>query len=540
MASKFSLGSAQFGLDYGTVVKTDKVSEQSAHELLDLALNSGIDTIDTATAYGDSESVIGRFARRNEFSIVTKVFASSKQELVSAVKQSLNNLKTEHVYAVLFHSFKQYEENPLLWDALLELREKKLIQKAGFSVYSPNELRKALDAGHVPDLVQVPYNILDRRFESLFGELSAAGTEIYARSAYLQGVLLTDPKELPLYLQKLAPKIKRIRETAEQQGMALAEFLLQFAANNQHIAKVVVGICDKTQYEPLLKHREYKQPSSKIMHELKEEDENLILPTNWNKPLQYLAIIQARTGSTRLPGKVLLGLNGKPVLERVINRVRAAKKVSAVLVATTTEESDNAVEKLCRELGCACVRGSASDVLDRFYKAAAPLKPVNIVRISADCPLMDPLMIDAVLELKDESGADYASNVFKETYPDGECVEVFSFAALEEAWKEAVLSSEREHVTPYIRKHPELFKHASKESGVYLGDKRWTLDEPNDYEFIKAIYKQFPAENELFGIQEILEVLKRNPELEAINSGIIRNEGYLKSLREDNAIENEC
>lgn len=249
--------------------------------------------------------------------------------------------------------------------------------------------------------------------------------------------------------------------------------------------------------------------------------------------MKILAVIQARCGSTRLPDKVLLPLEGRTVLEHVINRVKNSKKISDLIVATTTLKKDLKIVKLCETLKVKVFCGSENDVLDRFYFAAKPYSPKHIVRITADCPLIDSKIIDEVIEKHLKTNADYTSNVIEETYPDGEDVEVFTFKALRTAFNESVLPSEREHVTPYIKKHPELFKLVSVKHKKDLSKKRWTLDNAEDYEFIKKIYEKLYPLNNFFGINEILNFLEKNKYLEKINVRIIRNEGYKKSLKKE-------
>ena len=244
-------------------------------------------------------------------------------------------------------------------------------------------------------------------------------------------------------------------------------------------------------------------------------------------------------GSSRLPGKVLMDLEGKTVLERVIERVKISNFVDNVVVATTVSEQDDKIEILCKKIGVKIFRGSQDDVLDRYYQTAKFFgadDADNIVRITSDCPLMDYRIIDLVIKVHLENKVQYTSNTFDETYPDGEDVEIFTFSALEKAWKEANLTSEREHVTPYIRKHPELFKLFNVKNDENLRDYRWTLDTKRDYEFIKAVYSDLYKIDPFFGMKQILNLLKNKPEIMDINKDILRNEGYLKSLREDKEI----
>jgi len=248
--------------------------------------------------------------------------------------------------------------------------------------------------------------------------------------------------------------------------------------------------------------------------------------------VENLCIVQARMGSTRLPGKTLMAMGGKTVLERVLERVSACRRISETAVATGIGAENLPIVKLCAEKNIRVFCGSEDDVLDRFYQLARLIKPGNIVRITADCPLLDPAVVDLVIKEHARSGADYTTNTIPPTFPDGEDVEVFTFAALERAWKKAALPSEREHVTPYIRKRPGSFKIHSVKSTRDLSGKRWTLDDRADHKFISAVYRAFKG-RKLFGMDDVLRLLSKRPGLEKMNSGTARNEGYKKSLRED-------
>lgn len=248
-----------------------------------------------------------------------------------------------------------------------------------------------------------------------------------------------------------------------------------------------------------------------------------------------MAVIQARMSSTRLPGKVLMEIGGKPALYHVVNRVRKAAAIDRVIVAASRNPADDSLQSYCETLDVVCFRGDENDVLDRFYQAAVQYPAGVIVRITADCPLLDPSVTDRVVQAFLDERCDYASNTLICTYPDGLDVEVFTFQALERAWREARLLSEREHVTPYIKKHPEIFRLKNVKHDCDLSSLRWTLDEPADLEFIRAVYDG--ASREFFGMEEILSWLQSHPELGRINQGIQRNEGYQKSLREDRIIK---
>ncbi|HWR29825.1 MAG TPA: aldo/keto reductase [Negativicutes bacterium] len=251
-----------------------------------------------------------------------------------------------------------------------------------------------------------------------------------------------------------------------------------------------------------------------------------------------IAIIQARMGSSRLPGKVLLDLAGRPVLWHGVERVRRARSIDRVMVATTDQPGDEPIRQFCREKGIPCFAGSETDVLDRYYQAAiagGAGESDGIARITADCPLIDPDVIDQVVEIFLTISADYVSNVQPPTFPDGLDVEVFKFSSLRQAHREARLLSEREHVTPYLRNQPEKFSQRNVTNGQDLSSLRWTLDEPADYALLQRIVTELDVHKPDFHMSDVLQILSAHPEWAELNCSFARNEGYLKSLRQDGA-----
>jgi spore coat polysaccharide biosynthesis protein SpsF (cytidylyltransferase family) len=243
------------------------------------------------------------------------------------------------------------------------------------------------------------------------------------------------------------------------------------------------------------------------------------------------AIIQARMTSTRLPGKVLEDLGGEPLLARVVERALRATRLDQVGVATTDRATDDPVADFCRQSGILCFRGDEDDVLDRYRQAAAAFGGDVIVRLTADCPLLDPAVIDRVIEGFESADCDYASNTVKPTFPDGLDTEVFTRKALETAWRDAALTSEREHVTPFIWKRPEQFRIRSVEQAVDLSALRWTVDDAADLQFVRAVFAGIePGQT---AMEDVLALLRRHPDIGSINAGALRNERYLKSLRTD-------
>ena len=246
-----------------------------------------------------------------------------------------------------------------------------------------------------------------------------------------------------------------------------------------------------------------------------------------------LAIVQARSSSSRLPGKVLNPILGKAMILHEIARLRKSQFIDQTILATSQDESDDQLAKLCQQNGVRVFRGSLDDVLDRYYQCASTLRPEYVVRITGDCPLLDWHIVDKVVQKHMEEKNDYTSNTLQVTYPDGLDVEVMRYKALEKAWREAMLPSEREHVTQYLIKHPELFKQGNLQHSCDLSALRWTVDEPADFVFVKNIYEKLYPKNTDFTMQDILALLENQPEMMEINCGFIRNEGLLKSLRED-------
>jgi spore coat polysaccharide biosynthesis protein SpsF len=246
--------------------------------------------------------------------------------------------------------------------------------------------------------------------------------------------------------------------------------------------------------------------------------------------LNAVAIIQARMGSTRLPGKVLADICGKPLLQRLIERVRATPGISRVVVATTTESADDVLADWCLTHEVPVHRGSVDDVLDRFWQCAQQHPAEFIVRVTADDPLKDPEVIAQAMALcASAPEVDYASNTLQPTYPEGLDIEVVRFRTLERAAREATLPSEREHVMPYVWKHPDRFVLRGFGMKPDLSHWRWTVDKPSDLELVRRIFAHF-ADQPLVGHQAVIAWLNENPELLAINAGIIRHEGYFKTL----------
>jgi spore coat polysaccharide biosynthesis protein SpsF len=253
--------------------------------------------------------------------------------------------------------------------------------------------------------------------------------------------------------------------------------------------------------------------------------------------MKTAAIIQARMGSSRLPGKVLEKIAGKPLLWHLVHRLKKAELLNALIIATTDREADRPILVLANNLGIESYAGNETDVLDRFYQAATRFNINVICRITADCPLIDPQIVDKTIQVFFKADCDYVSNGRPASYPDGLDVEVFSYSTLEQVWQKAKLASEREHVTPYIHNHPDKFHIVNVVNDIDLSHMRWTVDNKEDLELVREIYKHLYIEGSTFYMRDVLELFTRYPHLKQINQGINRNEGYAKSLLEDSLIK---
>jgi spore coat polysaccharide biosynthesis protein SpsF (cytidylyltransferase family) len=245
------------------------------------------------------------------------------------------------------------------------------------------------------------------------------------------------------------------------------------------------------------------------------------------------AIVQARMSSTRLPGKVLQPIIGKPMLSLQLERISRSRLITHICVATSTDSSDDAIADLCRDLDIDYFRGSLSDVLDRFYQASQKYTSDLLVRLTGDCPLCDPEVIDTVTERALSGPFDYVSNCLRRTYPVGLDTEVFTPEALETVHREARLPSEREHVTPYIYNHPEKFLTGNVACDRDLSHHRWTVDEPDDLTFVAQVFEHLYHANANFNTRDILQLLTRKPDLATINYHIVSGRGSEKSLSEE-------
>lgn len=321
-------------------------------------------------------------------------------------------------------------------------------------------------------------------------------------------------------------------------GTETVELLTNYAFKELKMRKLVAGTYENNigSIKTFLKvgYREEARQHRQYIFDGKYIDRVLLVKFSDDDPEpetnKKLCIIQARMGATRLPGKVLLKVGETALLEYELRRVKLARRIDAIVVATTTAQADDAVAALCERLGIECFRGSEDDVLDRYGRCAEahPDYPA-IVRVTGDCPLIDPRVIDEVIDLFETEKLDYASNVLEETFPDGMDVEVFTREALFKAAQKARLLSEREHVTPYIRRQTG-FKKGNVVAPNDFSHIRLTVDEPADFEVVSFLIEHSPEDA---GYLDHIALLTKHPDIMLKNMHIKRNEGWEKSLKND-------
>ena len=236
--------------------------------------------------------------------------------------------------------------------------------------------------------------------------------------------------------------------------------------------------------------------------------------------MRIVAIIQARMGSTRLPGKILKKVNGRPLLSYQLERLQQSNFISDLVIATTTDEKDDLIVEFCKKNNILWFRGSEEDVLARYYETAKTFNADAIVRITSDCPIIDVQVVNKTIQYFVDNNFDYVSNTVKRTYPRGLDTEVFTFAALEKAYKEAVMEREREHVTAYFYTNADVFKIGSVQNEVDYSKYRWTVDTEEDFQLIKNIIEKLYNENPKFTLHDTVKLMEANPDWFYINAHI--------------------
>lgn len=283
-SNKLVLGTVQFGLDYGVNNFKGIPSDDELIQIFNLAKNSGIDMLDSAPSYGNSEQRIGQLAS-NSFNVVSKFSLVSKQlDLMLSLQRSLKNLNTNQIYGFIAHNADELLKFPQIWEWLKIEQEKGLIEKIGYSLYQPEQLKELLRIGMIPNLVQLPYNLLDRKFKIYLNKLKDLGCEIHIRTVFLQGLFFKDTQTLNQKLKPLLPEILIIHKICEMNKISMSELALGFVNNNPFIDKIVIGVDDSNQLSNNILDINSNKINDEIMNQLidvKVKNQELLNPSNW-------------------------------------------------------------------------------------------------------------------------------------------------------------------------------------------------------------------------------------------------------------------
>lgn len=286
MDLKLALGTAQFGLDYGINNKRGKIPEKEVFKILNFAFQNGIDVLDTAYAYGDSEKVIGQFIQENKtnFKIVSKLPSDNIQNVENIFNTSLKRFHLDNIYGYLIHDFNAFVKEPEIWDILKQFKIQGKINKVGFSLYHPKEAEFLLEKNIQMDMVQVPFSIFDQRFSKIFPLLEEKRIEVHVRSIFLQGLIFKNPDVLKGDFAKIKDRLLFLRVLSEEINIPLSAIFINFAVLNAFIDKVIIGIDSIENLKENIKALNYQNEVKNVYNKLlslKEEDENITLPINW-------------------------------------------------------------------------------------------------------------------------------------------------------------------------------------------------------------------------------------------------------------------
>ncbi|MEK6780166.1 MAG: aldo/keto reductase [Bacteroidota bacterium] len=286
MTNKIALGTAQFGLDYGVSNKKGKIHSKEIQQILQICVDSEIDTLDTASAYGDAEAALGASAKMSKFKVITKTSPAAKHgiEIEHQFYESLFNLGRESVQGLLIHDFDIYKKNPQVLETLCTLKEKKKVSKIGFSVYFPEQAEYLLATKVQFDIIQLPYNILDDRFGYLMEEFTRKNIAIHTRSTFLQGLFFLPREKQKKYFPGITDQMSQLGKIVKESGIPLNAMLLNYSLMNPNITKVIIGVesldnlIDNIQSVSFL---EKVTSQIKVLKELSIADENVLLPFRW-------------------------------------------------------------------------------------------------------------------------------------------------------------------------------------------------------------------------------------------------------------------
>lgn len=284
--NKLVLGSAQFGMDYGVNNGRGKIPRMEVFEILREAVNHGIDTVDTAASYGDSEKVLGEFtvSEGRDLKIVSKLTAGDRLDVKSALNGSLDKLRAEKIFGYLIHNFESYKKNEKIWDEMKSVKDEGKVEKIGFSLYYPDELEYVFKKGLEVDIIQIPFSVFDQRFDSYLPRLKKIGAEIYARSIFLQGLVFKNTEKLGKNFEPVKGKIKELNLIAEESGISVFSLCVSFVSSQRLIDKIIVGVDSLGNFMEIIKESGRGRIGGDLMKRLRGLEvgnEEVLLPFNW-------------------------------------------------------------------------------------------------------------------------------------------------------------------------------------------------------------------------------------------------------------------
>jgi glutamate-1-semialdehyde 2,1-aminomutase len=514
---------------YGVANDIGQVTRDEVVAILACARSSGFNTLDTAIAYGDSEQRLGEIGVL-EWQVISKLPPLPDNDrgvgawVRESVLGSLQRLRIPKLYGLLLHRPLQLlgARGEALHRALVALKEEGKVDKIGVSIYSPEEL-DVLWPLYQFDIVQAPFNILDRRLATSgwLAQLHKVGTEVHVRSVFLQGLLLMAAGKRPDAFRGWQPLWDEWHRWLEVEKLTALQACLGYVLSQPEVDRVVLGVDSMLQLREIVASAD----TARVVPPpaLASTDQSLINPSRWGCPMKTVAVIQARMGSMRFPNKVMRPICGTPLIGLLLKRLKAARRIDVIILATSEDPRNDALARYVGDLGYQVFRGSEDDVLDRYYRAAKQCAADVVVRITGDCPVIDPAVVDDAIALYLNSGVDYVSNVEPPTYPNGLETEVFSFDSLEIAWKEAEDSRHREHVTTFIRESSQ-FRNRNIATATDASKERWVVDEAEDFEVVQKIFEHFHPRDD-FSWGEILQLRFEHPEWFEANRHLVRYEG---------------
>jgi len=284
---KLCLGTAQFGLDYGINNFSGKIPKEEVYKILDLAYENKIVMLDTATAYGDSEAVLGEGFTKigKNFQVITKYPTNTKLRPLQCIDASLELLRENKIYGYLYHSYSTFKDHPDYIEDFIKIREYEKVEKIGFSLYNPSEAEYILENNVPCDIVQIPYNIFDQRFAYLFSDLNKRGIDIYVRSVFLQGLFFIDPDKIDNRFNSVRNYLREIHQLAKNYSITVAALCLSFVYTNKYVSYIVIGIDSLDNLKENISNytslEDITIPNN-FINKFAVNDENIILPYNWS------------------------------------------------------------------------------------------------------------------------------------------------------------------------------------------------------------------------------------------------------------------